>query len=73
MPATDTDLYKQISEYLNLISAQHNFQVTKTAPIGKPASDKSNAHEYRMQLINTDVLNRKLSRWGLIRSKLRKK
>lgn len=53
MAAADTDLYRQIAEYLDSISQQHNFQVAKTAPIGKPASDGSGGREFRMQLINS--------------------
>jgi hypothetical protein len=51
--STDVAAFKQIAEFLNGISQKYNFGVAKTSPIGKPASDKSNAREFRMQLINT--------------------
>jgi hypothetical protein len=46
-------IFKDIGELLNSISKQYNFHVAKTSPTGKPASDKSNSREYRMQLINS--------------------
>lgn len=51
--ASNAETFKQVGELLDSISKQYNYQVAKTSPAGRPASDKSGGREYRMQLINT--------------------
>lgn len=53
MATANPTLFKQMGEVLDSFSKQYNFQVAKTSPTGKPASDKSGGREYRMQLINS--------------------
>lgn len=51
--AADSNTFRKMGEVLDSISLKYNFQVAKTSPSGKPASDKSGGREYRMQLINS--------------------
>lgn len=51
--AVDSNTFKRMGEVLDSISLKYNFQVARTNPAGKPASDKSGGREYRMQLINS--------------------
>jgi len=52
--AVDSNTFKKIGEVLDSISLKYNFQVARTSPAGKPASDKRGGREYRMQLINSN-------------------
>ena len=65
MATPNTALFKSIADMLDQESAQYNFKIAPTLPVGRPYPSGRPGREYRMQLINptndtTELFKKKL-------------